>query len=53
MVIYEQDGRFPTTGTVLYGPVNTNNVFKGFSGQCEARCNGDAGVRHDRSPGDG
>ena len=46
MAIYTKQGhRFPTTGQVLYGPVNTNNVFRGFGGRCEARNNGDAVVR--------
>ena len=33
---------------MLYGPVNTNNVFRGFGGTCEARNNGDAVVRYDQ-----
>ena len=33
---------------MLYGPVNTNNVFKGFGGTCEAMNNGDAVVRYDQ-----
>lgn len=40
--------RFDTTGRVLYGPVPTNNVFRGFGGTCEARNNGDAVVRYDQ-----
>ena len=32
---------------MLYGPVNTNNVFRGFGGACE-RNNGDAVVRYDQ-----
>lgn len=40
--------RFDTTGRVLYGPVATNNVFKGFGGTCEATNNGDAVVRYDQ-----
>src|SRR5262245_52980281 len=40
--------RFDTTGRVLYGPVPTNNVFKGFGGSCETRNNGDAVVRYDQ-----
>ena len=28
--------------------MNTNNVFKGFGGACEARNNGDAVVRYDQ-----
>ncbi|HEU5399830.1 MAG TPA: hypothetical protein VFU86_00660, partial [Terriglobales bacterium] len=49
MAIYTKKGReFDTTGKVLYGPVNTNNVFRGFGGQCEASNNGDAVVRYDQ-----
>jgi len=33
---------------LLYGPVPTNNVFKGFGGTCEAKNNGDAVVRYDQ-----
>jgi hypothetical protein len=33
---------------VLYGPVETRNVFRGFGGGCEARNNGDAVVRYDQ-----
>jgi hypothetical protein len=39
---------FSKTGRVLYGPVNTNNVFRGFGGTCETRNNGDAVVRYDQ-----
>jgi len=47
--IYTKRGRkFDTTGKVLYGPVVTNNLFKGFGGQCEARSSGDAVVRYDQ-----
>jgi hypothetical protein len=36
MAIFTKQGRqFDITGKVLYGPVNTNNAFKGFGGQCE------------------
>ena len=49
MAIFTKKGRrFPDTGRVLYGPVNTNNVFRGFGGTCEARNNGDAVVRYDQ-----
>ena len=49
MAVFTKKGsRFETTGRVLYGPVNTNNVFRGFGGQCEARNNGDAVVRYDQ-----
>lgn len=47
--IFTKKGRlFDTTGKVLYGPVPTNNVFRGFGGPCEARNNGDAVVRYDQ-----
>src|SRR5579884_2605381 len=39
---------FTKTGTVVYGPVPTNNVFRGFGGACEERDNGDAVVRYDQ-----
>ena len=49
MAIFTKKGtKFDSTGKVLYGPVNTNNVFKGFGGQCEASNNGDAVVRYDQ-----
>src|SRR5262252_7497661 len=47
--IFSRKGKkFETTGKALYGPVNTNNVFKGFGGSCEARQSGDAVVRYDQ-----
>ena len=49
MAIFTKRGkRFTETGTVLYGPVNTNNVFRGFGGMCESTNNGDAVVRYDQ-----
>jgi hypothetical protein len=49
MAIFTKKGpRYSDTGRVLYGPVNTNNVFRGFGGTCEARNNGDAVVRYDQ-----
>jgi len=49
MAIFTRQGRkFGTGGTVLYGPVRTNNVFKGFGGNCEARSSGDVVVRYDQ-----
>ena len=49
MAIFTKKGRkYDSTGRVLYGPVNTNNVFKGFGGACEAMNNGDAVVRYDQ-----
>ena len=49
MAIFTRKGRlFDTTGRVLYGAVETRNVFKDFGGPCEARNNGDAVVRYDQ-----
>ena len=49
MAIFTKKGkRFDTTGRPLYGPVPTNNVFRGFGGSCESRNNGDAVVRYDQ-----
>jgi hypothetical protein len=39
---------FTKAGKALYGPVPTNNVFRGFGGTCEERNNGDAVVRYDQ-----
>jgi len=52
MAIFTKKGkRFDTTGKVLYGPVETRNVFRGFGGGCEARNNGDAVARYDQLAG--
>ncbi len=52
MAIFTKRGRrYDSTGAVLYGPVPTNNVFKGFGGVCEARNNGDAVARYDQLAG--
>jgi hypothetical protein len=49
MAIFTKKGaQFDKTGTPLYGPVPTNNVFRGFGGACETRNNGDAVVRYDQ-----
>ena len=49
MAIFAKQGkRFAATGKVLYGPVATNNVFRGFGGTCESMNNGDAVVRYDQ-----
>ena len=49
MAIFTKKGtRFDTTGKVLYGPVETKNVFKGFGGPFEKINNGDAVVRYDQ-----
>src|SRR5262249_7198012 len=47
--IFTKKGKkFDASGRALYGPVNTNNVFKGFGGVCETTNNGDAVVRYDQ-----
>jgi hypothetical protein len=49
MAIFTKKGKkFDATGKVLYGPVPTNTIFKGFGGMCEATNNGDAVVRYDQ-----
>jgi len=49
MAIFTKRGQqFDTTGKVLYGPVATSNVFRGFGGACEKFDNGDAVVRYDQ-----
>jgi len=47
-VFSKKGARYETTGTVLYGPVATNQMFAGLGGVCEARNNGDAVVRYDQ-----
>lgn len=49
MAIFTKRGHdFDTNGRALYGPVETDNVFKGFGGACETHNNGDAVVRYDQ-----
>lgn len=49
MAIFTKKGnRYGVTGRVLYGPVETRNVFKDFGGPCEDINNGDAVVRYDQ-----
>ncbi|MEP6990047.1 MAG: hypothetical protein ABJA80_03885, partial [bacterium] len=49
MAVFTKKGaRYDRTGVVLYGAVETRNVFKGFGGPCELRNNGDAVVRYDQ-----
>ena len=49
MAIFTKKGkRFDSTGGVLYGPVRTNNVFRGFGGACEKVNSGDAVIRYDQ-----
>ena len=48
MAVFTKKGKkFDTTGKVLYGPVNTGNVFKGF-GDFGDLNGGDAVVRYDQ-----
>src|ERR671923_243959 len=39
---------FAKTGSVVYGPVNTNTLWRGFGGGCETNNDGDATVKYDR-----
>jgi hypothetical protein len=39
---------FRKNGEIVYGPVPTSALFKGFGGACEAHNNGDAVVRYDQ-----
>src|SRR5205085_4517790 len=49
IVVFTKKGTlYETTGRVLYGPVQTNVIFSGLGGPCEARNNGDAVVRYDQ-----
>ncbi len=49
MAIFTKQGKhFEAAGKVLYGPVPTNNLFRGFGSPCETRNNGDAVVRYDQ-----
>ncbi|TFH38817.1 MAG: hypothetical protein E4G95_02700 [Bacteroidia bacterium] len=49
MAIFTKKGwQFGESGRILYGPVETNNVFRGFGGPCENINNGDAVVRYDQ-----
>ncbi|HLJ94376.1 MAG TPA: hypothetical protein VKU02_14415, partial [Gemmataceae bacterium] len=48
MAIFTKKGKkYPTTGQVLYGPVDTGNAFKGFGNFGDLN-NGDAVVRYDQ-----
>jgi hypothetical protein len=48
MAIFTKKGsRYDTTGKILYGPVPTNNVFRGFGAGGQIN-NGDAVVRYDQ-----
>lgn len=49
MAIFTKKGkRYDSSGAVLYGPVRTSNVFRGFGGPCENINNGDAVIRYDQ-----
>ena len=47
-VFTKKGKKYDTTGKVLFGPVPSNNVFKNFTGNCEARNSGDVVVRYDQ-----
>lgn len=47
-IFTKKGAKFNETGRALYGAVNTNTLFAGFGGTCEARNNGDAVVRYDQ-----
>jgi hypothetical protein len=47
-IFTKQGKRFNETGRALYGPVPSNNVFRGFGGACEQINNGDVVVRYDQ-----
>jgi hypothetical protein len=42
---------FSKTGSVVYGPVNSNTLWSGFGGSCESTNDGDATVRWDSLAG--
>jgi hypothetical protein len=48
MAIFTKKGTQFSGLAVVYGPVATNTVFKGFGGACESINNGDAVVRYDQ-----
>ena len=49
IAVFTKKGKqYDTTGKVLFGPVPANNVFKNFTGNCEARNSGDVVVRYDQ-----
>ena len=52
VAVYAKKGKkYDKTGTVLYGPVATKEMWAGLGGVCEARNNGDAVVRYDQLAG--
>lgn len=49
LAIFSRAGStFDSTGRTLYGPAQSNTVFRGAGGACEARNSGDAVVRYDQ-----
>ncbi|MFN0097081.1 MAG: hypothetical protein ACKVS7_00285, partial [Gemmatimonadaceae bacterium] len=49
VAIFTKRGRrFSETGHALYGPVPSNNMFRGFGGACDEINNGDVVVRYDQ-----
>ncbi|MCR4375848.1 MAG: hypothetical protein NUW22_13460 [Acidobacteria bacterium] len=47
-IFTKKGAKFDTTGRVLYGAANSNTLFAGFGGTCDARNNGDVVVRYDQ-----
>lgn len=47
-VFTKKGKKYDTTGKALFGPVPSNNVFKNFTGNCEARNSGDVVARYDQ-----
>ena len=48
-IVNTQFAVFNKTGAVVYGPVNSNTLWRGFGGGCEANNDGDATVKYDRA----
>ncbi len=49
LAVFARKGeRYDSTGQVLYGPVPTNTVFRGFGGACASMNTGDAVARYDQ-----
>ena len=47
-IVNEQFAVFSKTGSVLYGPADTNTLWRGFGGGCDTNNDGDATVKYDR-----
>jgi hypothetical protein len=50
-IVNSQFAVFSKTGTVVYGPTNTNTLWRGFGGGCETNNDGDGTVRYDQLAG--